>query len=55
MAREKADRGDTMSSRSSKRGIGKSNRDEDETRSSKYGGHIGGGIGVEAMEPEILL
>lgn len=48
MAREKADRGETVSNRSSKMG----NDDDDDARSSKYGDFGGGN---EAMEPEILL
>jgi hypothetical protein len=48
MAREKADRGETMSSRSSKKG----NDDDSDARSNKYGDFGGGN---EAMEPEILL
>lgn len=54
MAREKADRGETMSTTSSKRGVPKSSKDEDDTRSSKYGGD-NGGMSNEPMEPEILL
>ena len=57
MAREKADRGETMSSRSSKKS-GKSKYDEDSMSSkSKYGNGshgLGGGSG-DPMEPEILL
>jgi hypothetical protein len=54
MAREKADRGETISCNSSKKGSKKSYK-EDDVKSSKYNDHIGGNLGVEAMEPEILL
>ena len=51
MAREKTDKGETMSNRSSKKG-GKGSMDDDDERSSKLGQEI---TGNEPMEPEILL
>ena len=52
MAREKADRGDTISNSSGR--SGKSGNEDYEGKSSKYGGGDFGGVN-EPMEPEILL
>jgi hypothetical protein len=49
MARDKADRGETMSSRSSKMG---KHEEEDDDIMSRYGGDVGGN---EPPEPEVLL
>jgi hypothetical protein len=56
MARDKADRGETISNHSSKKGFGRVVTEDDDEEREGRGSKLGGELNTnEPLEPEILL